>query len=171
MRAVWRRIEPFIPSVGDEAALGLNQRLRVYRYEEGDSFGMHHDGSWPGSGFDPATGAFVRDRWAGTRRSQMTVLLYLDPLSSYDGGATTFATGAGERVAVRVSQGGALCFFHGEHPLSPLHEGSLVARGTKHVIRTDVLYRDPRVPAAGEALDVSAEDGGRELCLPEWICP
>jgi hypothetical protein len=29
----------------------------------------------------------------------------------------------------------------GEHALSPLHEGALVTRGVKHVIRTDVLYQ------------------------------
>ena len=33
-----------------------------------------------------------------------------------------------------------LCFYHGEHELSPLHEGSLVTRGVKHIVRSDVLY-------------------------------
>ena len=32
-----------------------------------------------------------------------------------------------------------LCFYHGEHELSPLHEGSLVTRGVKHIVRSDVL--------------------------------
>jgi hypothetical protein len=43
-------------------------------------------------------------------------------------------------LTVHVPKGGALCFFHGEHPLSPLHEGSLVTAGTKTVVRSDVLY-------------------------------
>jgi predicted 2-oxoglutarate/Fe(II)-dependent dioxygenase YbiX len=40
------------------------------------------------------------------------MLLYLDSLSSYDGGSTTFHMASGEH-AVRVPQGHALCFLHG----------------------------------------------------------
>ena len=143
---IWQRVRPFLPSIDGCAPLGLNHRLRLYKYDEGDAFGLHHDGAWPGSGL--RAGVYVRDLWAGAQRSQCTLLLYLDDLDAYDGGATTFQTdpeaeGGGARVAVRVPQGGALCFFHGEHALSPLHEGSAVTRGVKHVVRTDVLYRAP----------------------------
>jgi hypothetical protein len=44
---------------------------------------------------------------------------------------------------IKCCAGGALCFFHGEHELSPLHEGSLVTRGLKRIVRTDVLYSLP----------------------------
>ena len=98
---------------------------------------MHVDGAWVGSGLD-ASGYFVRDLHHGQRLSRLTLLLYLDPLESYEGGATTFQTASG-LCAVRVQQGDALLFHHGDHPLSPWHEGSLVTRGAKHVIRTDVL--------------------------------
>ena len=94
----------------------------------------------------------------------MTLLLYLDDLASYDGGATSFesATPGEPPIAVRVPRGGALCFFHGEHPLSPLHEGSQVKRGAKHVIRTDVLYHagscagesDAETEVEGSLLDI-----------------
>mmetsp|Transcript_26411 Transcript_26411/g.67894 ORF Transcript_26411/g.67894 Transcript_26411/m.67894 type:complete len:89 (-) Transcript_26411:179-445(-) len=43
-------------------------------------------------------------------------------------------------VPVAATQGAALCFFHGRHPQSHLHEGSLITSGTKYIIRTDVLY-------------------------------
>ena len=36
-----------------------------------------------------------------------------------------------------------LAFFHGHHPLSPLHDGAPVPRGVKYVVRTDVMYRAP----------------------------
>ena len=46
----------------------------------------------------------------------------------------------GELHSVSVSQGSVLCFYHGEHELSLLHEGSLVTRGVKRIVRSDVLY-------------------------------
>ena len=39
-----------------------------------------------------------------------------------------------------MARGSALLFYHGEHPLSMLHEGSLVSRGVKTIVRSDVLY-------------------------------
>lgn len=43
-------------------------------------------------------------------------------------------------AAVRTHAGDALCFFHGEHPLSPLHAGNVITRGVKYVIRSEFLY-------------------------------
>ena len=80
----------------------------------------------------------------GDRFSQLTFLLYLD--DDYDGGETSFLVGEGAStrvVSVAVPKGWALCFFHGEHESSPLHEGSLVTRGVKRVLRSDVLYTRP----------------------------
>ena len=77
----------------------------------------------------------------GDRLSQLTLLLFLD--EDYEGGNTTFSLPGpvqSQRVGVRVPRGGALLFFHGEHPRSLLHEVSLVHRGVKRIIRTDVLY-------------------------------
>jgi hypothetical protein len=58
-----------------------------------------------------------------------------------------FPAGAGpggerivDTVPVAATQGAALCFYHGNHPLSHLHEGSVINAGTKYIIRTDVLY-------------------------------
>ena len=85
------------------------------------------------------------------------MLLYLD--EEYEGGETTFLVDSHGRAAspsgglappgselrgVRVAgRGSVLCFFHGEHSLSPLHEGSQVTRGVKHIVRSDVLYMLP----------------------------
>ena len=76
--------------------------------------------------------------------SRLTLLLYLD--ESFEGGETAFwrpvvpGTRVGESVGVRAGAGSALCFCHGDHPSSPLHEGSAVRSGVKHVLRTDVMY-------------------------------
>ena len=149
-KPIWARLARFMPLVDGLSAVGLNQRWRCYRYGRGHSFGRHHDGSWAGSGIDEE-GRFVRNFWQGRRLSQMSVVFYLDNMADYEGGATTFFESTEDAVghAVRVPQGSVLCFFHGQHPLSPLHEGSRVSRGVKRVVRTDVLYPTLQEPRAG----------------------
>merc|ERR1712151_873891 len=104
----------------------------------GDYFCAHVDGSWPGSGINE-TGLLVLDKY-GDRWSQLTFLLYLN--DDFEGGQTRFFFPGdhNRKFHVRPTIGTALCFFHGEHPLSPLHEGCVVSSGTKYVLRTDVLY-------------------------------
>ena len=134
---------------------GINRRWRVYRYrsEQQETFRPHIDSPWPGSGLDDDN-KLVYDIY-GDRISRMTLLIYLN--DNYEGGQTSFFTQCKtanelkqrkenhqhiERVSVKVPQGSALCFWHGNHILSPLHEGSHVMDGgTKFVIRTDVLYK------------------------------
>jgi len=137
---IWERVREHMPPVVEGGSpAGLNQRWRLYKYGESDIFRLHTDGSWPGSAV--REGKLVRDAF-GDRWSQLTFLIYLD--ADYDGGETSFFVPTsprdGEMVSVRVPQGSVLCFFHGEHELSLLHEGSLVTRGLKRIVRSDVLY-------------------------------
>jgi len=122
---------------------GLNRRWRLYRYGAGDVFKYHTDGGWPGSGLD-ASGALVQDLHEGRRYSWLTFLIYLN--DDFVGGQTKFALDGREAFAVAPKKGSVLCFLHGHHPLSPLHEGGLVTEGTKYVARTDVLYEMPPPP-------------------------
>lgn len=156
-RPLWQRVEKFMPAgAADGTPAGLNQRWRLYRYGPDDIFRMHTDGSWPGSGV--RDGKLVRDIYRD-RWSRLTFLLYLD--DEYQGGETTFMVPeqhglGGPRQAtqrsVRVPRGSVLCFYHGEHELSMLHEGSLVTQGVKHIVRSDVLYT-PATCSAGAAMD------------------
>jgi hypothetical protein len=57
--------------------------------------------------------------------------IYLD--DAFEGGQTVFHD---DGVIVAPKTGMAL-FFH--HPI--LHEGRMIERGVKHVLRTDVMYR------------------------------
>ena len=160
---IWRRIAQHMPprvAGGDPA--GLNGRWRLYRYGVDDVFRLHTDAAWPGSKAGESKageGVVVRDAY-GDRLSQLTLLLYLD--GDYDGGETSFLVdehgapatspqqpGAHMR-SVRVPKGAALCFFHGEHPLSLLHEGTLVTRGEKTIVRSDVLYTRAHMSARAE---------------------
>jgi len=77
------------------------------------------------------------------RRSLLTLLIYLN--GGLDGGQTRFWVPAEDLedfsyCSIRPVLGNALLFFHGCHPLSPIHEGCSLAAGTKYVLRGDVLY-------------------------------
>jgi len=124
------------------APLGLNARWRLYKYNLYDIFRPHIDGSWPGSGIDPKTGKLVQDIF-GDRWSRFTWVLYLN--DDFEGGATHFFVplAGGSQYLKReilAQQGAVLCFYHGKHNLSYLHEGALVTFGTKYILRSDVLY-------------------------------
>lgn len=145
---IFERCRAMLPQEVEEGQVcGLNARWRLYKYNPSDIFRPHTDGSWPGSGVDSSGRQIIRDRY-GDRWSQLTFVVFLN--DEFDGGSTRFfypidPEGSQEhRVAEgQTPRGGVLCFFHGEHPQSPLHEGALVESGTKYIIRTDVLYMLP----------------------------
>ena len=166
-RPIWARVRSHMPPTVDHPAgicktpVGLNQRWRLYKYAQQDVFKMHTDGSWPGSGIEPRSGRLIRDIF-GDRWSQLTFLIYLD--DGYEGGETTFFVPSehdarsGELVSVSVPKGSCLLFFHGEHEHSLLHEGSLVTKGTKRIVRSDVLYTLPGRPAQQQQQQCAASD-------------
>ena len=115
---LWERLAPVVPSrLGTWTAVGLNERLRFYRYEPGQRFVWHCDG------------AFVR---ALGERSQLTLMLYLN--GDFEGGATDFDVDPA--LSVRPERGMALLFAHRVR-----HQGAEVTRGVKYVLRTDVMFR------------------------------
>ncbi len=126
-RARWlfTRARLWLPATlddGDAELLGLNERFRFYRYEREQYFRWHTDGS------------YARTL---AERSLLTLMVYLND-EELEGGATEFTRCA----AVRPKTGRALVFAHGHR-----HQGAPVLRGRKYVMRTDVMYRDPRLAA------------------------
>lgn len=95
---------------------GLYAPLRIYRYEPGQQFALHHDQS------------YERDEGC---RSLLTFMLYLN--EDFTGGTTSFPE-QGREIVPRT--GNALFFQH-----AVLHAGARVESGTKLVLRSDVLYR------------------------------
>jgi predicted 2-oxoglutarate/Fe(II)-dependent dioxygenase YbiX len=95
---------------------GLFVPMRIYRYAPGQHFGLHQDQS------------YVKDDLC---RSLLTFMVYLN--EDFEGGATSFPDRSLEIVPVT---GKALLFQH-----AILHGGGRVTRGTKLVLRSDVLYR------------------------------
>jgi prolyl 4-hydroxylase len=116
---LWQRIAEHMPTrVGNQRALGLNERFRVYRYERGEQFNWHRDG------------AFHR---SPSERSLFSLLFYLN--DDFSGGTTDFSGVEEGIMQVRPQRGSALAFIH---PL--LHRGAPVIQGCKYVLRTDVMY-------------------------------
>jgi len=112
------RVRPHLPARMKGAGLiGLNAPLRLYRYREGQHFGLHHDQSYEGP---------------GGSRSHLTFMLYVNETEGLEGGETEFPE---ERLTFAPVTGRAVIFQH-----AVLHEGRPVIRGTKLVLRTDVLF-------------------------------
>ncbi len=117
------RMTPFVPpDLSRMTPVGLNERLRFYRYDKGHSFAPHHDGS------------FRRNIY---EFSLYTVLLYLN--EGYSGGYTDFLYNDDSLLYRVVPETGLALLFR--HEL--LHTGTEVLEGTKYVLRSDVMYRLP----------------------------
>ena len=141
---ILNRCKPLIPTYINNCKLvGINARFRFFRYFESAVYRPHSDGSWPGSGLDK-DGKLVDDLYQD-RVSKLTFLIYLN--SDFIGGSTTFFLPNADKVgiietrSVEPTRGSVLCFPHGDSEFSLIHEGSAVMKGTKYVIRSDVLYR------------------------------
>jgi hypothetical protein len=125
--ALWERLKLFLPERTQcWVPVGLNERLRFYRYDPGQQFDWHYDGCFERS---------------PTEQSTFTFMVYLT--GGCAGGATEFnlRSSDGARndnpiVRVQPEAGKALVFTH-----RILHRGAPVAAGRKYVLRTDVMCR------------------------------
>ncbi|MCI0489923.1 MAG: 2OG-Fe(II) oxygenase [Blastocatellia bacterium] len=122
--ALWRRVAKCVPaSIDGRCVIGLNERLRFYRYEAGQDFGTHTDGY------------YLR---ANGEQSLLTLMVYLN--DDYAGGETYFLKS--ERL-VSPRTGTALIFTH-----ALWHEGRAVTARCKYILRTDVMYGPEIKPSA-----------------------
>lgn len=120
------RARPYLPiEIDDNVLAGFNERWRFYRYQPGQTFKPHRDGS------------FERlDAWEA---SELTFMIYLNDRMT--GGETRFyenmeqALRRSPYLSVRPKTGMLLVFIH-----RIIHEGAVVESGRKHVLRTDVMY-------------------------------
>jgi hypothetical protein len=144
---VFARCRPHLPEeIHGAKIIGLNRRLRCYRYVKGSVYRPHVDGAWPMSGIDETTGEYVYDMAKGKVSSKLTFLVYLN--EGFEGGCTTYFTPAMEEGHLRVTPvaprvGSVMVFPHADTAGCLVHEGSGVESGTKYIIRTEVLYELP----------------------------
>jgi hypothetical protein len=125
-QALYQRLAPHLMPLFNEkwAPVGLNERLRLYRYDVGQLFNWHYDGHFSRSNGE---------------RSMFTFMVYLN--DDFEGGATSFsqvgygAPSIGDMLRITPRRGMVLLFHH---PI--LHRGDAVTAGRKYVLRTDVMY-------------------------------
>lgn len=111
---LWRRIANDVPTVIEGwKAVGLNERMRFYRYDPGQKFNWHGDGCF---------------RRANGEQSFLTFMVYLN--EGFTGGETVF-----RGLQIEPRQGMALLFCHWQK-----HMGAAVRDGRKYVLRSDVMY-------------------------------
>lgn len=138
---LWLRMRQFVPenipgpNGTSRKAVGCSPRIRVYRYERGQCFGQHVDGS--------------RDEPSLGGRTHFTVLVYLNggerdsAEMQVKGGQTVFwkdRNGNPTTMALALPPTRGLCMFHGHGDECMIHEGAPVEDGVKYVLRTDVAY-------------------------------
>jgi predicted 2-oxoglutarate/Fe(II)-dependent dioxygenase YbiX len=119
----FQQARPFLePEKHGWELTGFNERMRYYRYDPGQTFRPHYDGSY---------------RRSDDEHSLVTFMIYLN--DDFEGGETKFYRDSGMlSVTVKPSRGMALVFDHDQ-----LHEGAPVESGRKYVLRTDVMYARP----------------------------
>lgn len=114
---LFERLRPHLPErIGPFRLIGLNERLRFYRYRPGQRFTPHMD-HW--------------HRPSARRITLHTVLAYFN--DDFEGGETRFSEPLEQVVVPRA---GMVAIF--QHKLR--HEGCLVRSGCKYAMRTDVLF-------------------------------
>lgn len=122
---MWSRVSSILPILDDKQPVGVDDHLRFYRYESGQEFKRHKDGSVSND-----------SGWT----SKLSYLIYLN--DDFNGGDTIFRNyvGKGEsrqkvEHVVKPTTGTALLFRH-----ERWHEGSVMTAGRKYVLRSDVFY-------------------------------
>ena len=138
---VFKRIRHLLPETHKQyqstyPVAGLNERMRILRYQPGQDFKPHCDGSF----FRPD----------GSQGSFWTVMIYLNNGGNdndFQGGSTLFHARDGtETVAVVPKAGSVLVFDHDLY-----HEGEQVMRGTKYALRTDVMFQTRPSPPSSSS--------------------
>jgi len=117
---LFRRLRPHLPEqIGEFRLVGLNERLRFYRYSPGQQFPEHMD-HW----YRPCP----------SRITLHTVLAYFN--NDFEGGETRFSEQLERVIEPRP---GLVAVF--QHKLR--HAGCAVRRGVKYAMRTDVIFEAP----------------------------
>ncbi len=115
---LFERARPCLPTESDGWRVsGFNERFRFYRYDVQQHFSWHQDGT-----------VRINERY----ESFLTFMMYLN--DDFEGGATEFVW-----ESVKPLAGMALVFPHRLR-----HQGAVITKGVKYVLRTDILYFDSK---------------------------
>eukprot|EP01060_Flectonema_neradi_P011803 TRINITY_DN1878_c13_g1_i1.p1 TRINITY_DN1878_c13_g1~~TRINITY_DN1878_c13_g1_i1.p1 ORF type:complete len:243 (+),score=38.69 TRINITY_DN1878_c13_g1_i1:53-781(+) len=122
---LFKRLQPLLPPFEGRNAISFSSKLRYYRYDKSQQFEQHVDVCVREDGY----------------QSEYTLLIYLNGIGQIDliGGETVFySTKKKVLLSFPPEQGALLLHAHGKRCL--MHKGDVVKKGSKYVLRTDVLY-------------------------------
>ncbi|KAL5463296.1 hypothetical protein EMCRGX_G032188 [Ephydatia muelleri] len=130
---LWKRIERYIPAKVSFRGYkwevdDLNTRFRFCRYrgEERHYFGPHCDGNL---------------QVDETRMSVLTCMWYLNDASEFEGGLTNFIDFYDpKKIVYSLKPEAGLCVAFIQEDIRTYHEGTMVTKGKKYVMRTEVIY-------------------------------
>lgn len=149
-KELWERVKGFLPPdlrFGGFVPRELNERLRFLRYDPGDYFVSHFDGSYRHPSGHPKAGD----------RSYLTLQLYLN--EGFEGGTTRlFADSRETDYFDVVPKTGSVFIF--EHVMN--HAGELLIQGRKYTVRTDIMFTN-RVEDDDAVAAVSTKKEGAPL--------
>ncbi|CAB9508491.1 P4Hc [Seminavis robusta] len=173
LNVIWERVQPHLPATltahnKTVQLFGINPRWRCFRYGQDCVYRPHLDGSWPLCYLDEE-GKYhcpkqQKQQYSDAIKSYLTFLIYLN--DDFEGGETRYYLPQGVARGI-VPRAGSVVVFPQGNLASLIHEGSQVTKGTKYVVRTDVLYR-PAGKAQengdnnNEIEEVGEEDGNDE---------
>jgi hypothetical protein len=130
-QSLWKKLSGsklFSEEITD--ACGINSRLRYCRYDSSEVFNIHRDG---------------RYYKTPSEYSKLTFLMYLSDASDYEGGSTRFFSEHNQDSLlcdIKGNKGDVIIFDH-----RLWHEGGRIDSGTKHILRSDVLFREGELSA------------------------
>ena len=158
--SIYRRLLPILPEkIDGKVPCCCSRNIRFYKYMEGDSFGKHIDESH----FDEESQGeskltlllYLNGNGEGKQHVVNSVdcdygdsNIYADygfdteELNALEGGSTLFYkahTAKDPFLAIEPKMGSMLLHGHGHRCCT--HEGSVVTRGAKYILRTDVIYK------------------------------
>jgi len=127
--SIFNRIKHVLPQTFKGRKLvGLNERLRILKYQPGDFFRYHMDGTFLRQN-DCSDG-----RYRKGDQSFITMLFYLN--EGYEGAETTFYCNP-ESVSLKVIPSTGMILLHDHRVLHGVPE---LKKGIKYVIRSDVMF-------------------------------
>ncbi|WP_375559030.1 2OG-Fe(II) oxygenase [Bernardetia sp. OM2101] len=133
-KTYWQKLEEYCPQFINEIVkeditksevIGLNPRFRFYKYESNQRFKKHIDGR------------VKLEKEGKVQESRITFMIYLS--DDFEGGQTVFdyknEKNELQIIEIQPKTGTALCFVH-----EIKHEGKPVPKGTKYVLRSDIMF-------------------------------
>lgn len=130
---LWERVRAFVPKSLEMFDRKwevdyMNTRFRFCKYTGGKDhyFGAHTDGMY---------------QLDNDHTSLLTCMFYLNSGDEFEGGLTNFIEYGTRKLKCSVKPEPGLCLIFRQVDLRTYHEGTMVTRGCKYILRTDIMFK------------------------------